>query len=238
MQRPASNGRLTEKVERRGCGDTGLIRQMTMKKILIQSLLVALSLVASKSSLAADVIVAAPKATEVTVNVVDERKLSPLSAKVIRLVQAGVDEKVVLAYVQNNAPKTSPSAEELLYLHELNVPSAVLASLLAPSKKEEMTAAIPVATEKVEVTSNYASVPGVQQSPPQVNGSTVISTPVVVTQPAPPTVVYTQPAPVYVEAPPVYYETRPTISFGFGFGHFGHGYHHGYRGHYGHGRHH
>jgi hypothetical protein len=217
-----------------------------MKMTLFKGLPVAMLLLAGGASFAADEAAAAPKASEAAVKTVDETKLSPVSAKVVRLVQAGIDEKVIVAYVKNNAPKTPPSAEELLYLHELKVPAPVLASLVATEKKQSATevATVPVASEKVEVSSNYLPIPGAPPPQSQVNGSAVISTPVaapapvVVQQPAPPTVVYTQPAPVIVQPPPVYYDSSPRITFGFGFGHFGHFGHHHHGGHWGHRRHH
>ena len=194
------------------------------------------------------------KAAVVSAKKVDESRLSTASLKVAQLFQAGMDEKVIVAYVKNNPGAKAPSAEELVYLHELGVPSAALTALLTETKKASVAAAVPVAapSEKVEVTSNYTPIPGAP--PRQADGSTVVSTPVaapapvIVQQPAP-QVVY-QPAPVIVHTPPpVYYDPGPRITFGFGFGHFGHfGHHHRHHsifrhhhsGHWGHhrGRHH
>ena len=226
------NGRLTEKAHRRGCGDLLAGRKKIMKKIFTKILPLAIGLAGAASNFAAD---AASTAREV-----DESKLSPASVKVVRLLQAGLDEKVIVAYAKNNpTPKKAVSAEELVYLHELGVSSPVLMAMLTPAKKA-LTALAPVpvmiAPEKAEVTSNYAPLQGARQ-PAEVNGSAVISTPV--SAPAPVIVqqlalIYTQPAPVIVETPaPVYYESRPTFSFGFGLGHFGHhgGGHHGGGGH-------
>jgi hypothetical protein len=218
-----------------------------MKTTLIKIVPLALALAAGISTFGADE--STPVGTKKTTLAakIDETKLSPASLKAARLLQSGMDEKVVVAYVKNNPAAAAPSAEELVYLHQLGVPSPVLTALLTETRQVATTeiaaAAVPVAapTEKVEVTSNYTPIPGAPQpAQPQVNGSTVISSPappVVVQQQ--PTVVYTQPAPVVVAPPPVVYETRPTITFGFGFGHYGHyghyrHYHHG--GHYG--RHH
>ena len=179
------------------------------------------------------------KAAVVSAKKIDESRLSAGSLKVARLLQAGMDEKVIVAYVKNNPASKAPTAEELVYLHELGVTSPVLTALLTETKKATVTApvaevavAVPMAaaSEKVEVTSNYTPIPGAP--PRQVEGSAVVSTPVaapapvIVQQPAP-QVVY-QPAPVIVHAPPpVYYDPAPRITFGFGFGHFGHfGHHH------------
>ena len=216
-----------------------------MKSTLIKTLPVALALAGAVSTFAADASVSVEtKRPMPATNTIDETKLSPASLKVARMLQSGMDEKVVVAYVKNNPAPAAPTAEELVYLHQLGVPSPVLTALLTETTKAPITEiaaapagpAVPVAApaEKVEVTSNYTPLPGAPQPvQTQVNGSAVISNPVPVQAPAPvvvqqqPTVVYTQPAPVVVEAPPaVIYEPRPVITFGFGFGHYGH-YHHG-----------
>ena len=206
-----------------------------MKKTLIKILSLAITLAGAASNFAADEATKTAGAT--ATRQVDESKLSPASVKVVRLLQAGMDDKVIVAYVKNNPTPKAVTAEELVYLHELGVTSPVLTAMLTPAKKAETAqASAPVRTapETVEVTSNYTPIPGALQ-PAQLNGSAVISTPVsapapvIVQQPAQPTVVYTQPAPVIVEsAPPIYYDNRPTFSFGFGLGHFGH---HGHGGH-------
>jgi hypothetical protein len=206
-----------------------------MKKTLIKALPVALALAGALSTFAAD----QPSPVEIkkatATGAIDESKLSPASLKVARLLQSGMDEKVVVAYVKNNPAPAAPTAEELVYLHQLGVPSGVLSAMLTETRKaptmETVVASVPVAgpTEKVEVTSNYTPLPGAPQpAQPQVNGSAIISSPApVVVQQQQPTVVYTQPAPVVVAPPPVVYDTRPVITFGFGFGHYGHyGHHH------------
>lgn len=221
-----------------------------MKSTLIKTLALALALAGTLSTFAADeTITAQTRKATVAMKSIDESKLSPASLKAVRLLQSGMDEKVVVAYVKNNPAAAAPTAEELVYLHELGVPSPVLTVLLTETRKsapiENVAAAsVPVAApaEKVEVTSNYTPLPGAPQpAQAQVNGSAVISNPVQTPNPVivqqQPTVVYTQPAPVIVAPPPVVYEPRPTITFGFGFGHYGHfGHHHHHRGHFG--RHH
>jgi hypothetical protein len=211
-----------------------------MKSTLIKTLPLALALAGAISTFAADesASVQTKIATSAT-RTIDESKLSPASLKVARLLQSGMDEKVVVAYVKNSPAGAAPTAEELVYLHQLGVPSPVLTALLTETQKaattEVVAAATPVAAppERVEVTSNYTPIPGAPQPvQAQVVGSAVISSPapppIVVQQQ--PTVVYAQPAPVIVETPPVIYDIRPTITFGFGFGHYGYG-------HYGHYRH-
>ena len=194
---------------------------------------------------------------------IDTRRLSPELVSLGKLVQSGVNEKVVLTFIQNSAPKRNPTAEELVYLHELGLSSEAMVALLnavpnaslgdpAPAVAPAQIVPPPLAQRADQSGGPVVSNPTVPaQAPVQsapVSGNTVISSPA-------PTVVYAQPAPatVYVEQPPVvtYVEpVRPRITFGFSFGHlFGHhhgghfGHHWGHRGHFGHhrghhGRHH
>src|SRR3954462_14738740 len=209
-----------------------------MKSTLIKTLPLALVFAGAVSTCAADQ--PSPvqiKKTTSTIMTIDESKLSPASLKAARLLQSGMDEKVIVAYVKNNPAPGAPTAEELVYLHQIGVPSAVLSALLTETRKapapEALVASVPVAAPaaKVEVTSNYTPLPGAPQPvQTQANGSAVISSPApVVVQQQQPTVIYTQPTPVVVAPPPVVYDTRPVITFGFGFGHYGH-YHHGHYG--------
>lgn len=175
---------------------------------------------------------------------VDASRLSPDLVSLGKLVQSGVGDKVVLTYIQNAPPKRNPTAEELVYLHELGLSSDGMVALLnavpkvSLTQNEEVSAparqliqAQPAQEFAPNAPLTATQVPAQSASVP---GNTVIS--------PPPTVVYTQPAPtmVYVERPPVvtYVEPTPRFSFGLNFGHlFGH--HHG--GHFGshyYGRHH
>lgn len=216
----------------------------TVKKLIITSLLLTASLGTGQIFAADEATPTVVKTPAASAQKIDESKLSLLSAKVVRLVQAGIDEKVIVAYAKQNAQSKPLAADELLYLHELGVSAPVLTAILGePKKIETPRTAPPVAgsAENVEVSANYVPQPAPQA---QISGSAVISTPpaqapVIVTQPAPPTVVYAQPAPVIVETlPPEYYYTRPSISFGFGFGHFGHhGHGHGHHSIFRHGHH-
>ena len=179
---------------------------------------------------------------------IDTSRLSPDLVSLGKLVQSGVDEKVVVTFIQNSPPKKKPTAEELVYLHELGLSSEAMMALMNAAPKVSITETRPsigASSERIvePLLAQRAYQPGgtVQSAPGPVVKRTVQSAPVsgnaVISSPAP-TVVYTQPAPatVYVEQPPVvtYVEpVRPRVSFSFGFGHlFGH--HHG--GHFGHHR--
>jgi len=147
-------------------------------------------------------------------------KVTPGVAQVLKLVQSGVADDVVVSYVENSTlPK--PTADDVIQLHGAGVSDRVLLALL--SKK-------PAAT----VPANNASEPakGVESPAPAPPQTTVYvqRSPEVYVQPAP-AVTY---APTYYSYPysynygsygyPYYgYYRWPSVSLAFGFGHgFGH----------------
>ncbi|HMJ66253.1 MAG TPA: hypothetical protein VK615_12985, partial [Candidatus Binatia bacterium] len=160
-------------------------------------------------------------------------KVTPGLAQVVKLVQSGVADDVVLSYVENSElPK--PTADDVIQLHGAGVSDRVLLALL--SKK-------PVAT----IPTNNGSEPAKSiESPAPVPPQTTVY---VQRSPA----VYVQPAPAVTYAPSYYsypysynygsygypyygYYRWPSVSLSFGFGHgFGHhSYDHHFGGHGGH----
>jgi uncharacterized protein DUF6600 len=59
-----------------------------------------------------------------------EVKTSPALAEVIRLVQAGVSEEVILAYVSNSTNVFQLSSAEILYLNDLGVSSNIITAMM------------------------------------------------------------------------------------------------------------
>ena len=171
---------------------------------------------------------------------IDTSRLAPDLISLAKMIQSGVGEKVVLTYIQLSPPKRSPSADELVYLHELGLSSEGMVALMNAAPKGPLAPIAPTlaATPTVQATQ---SVP-VQETVPAPQPATVTTPPVassgnaVISSP-PPTVVYTQPAPptVYVQPPVVrYVEPYPRFSFGISLGHvFGHHHHGGHWGHHG-----
>lgn len=145
----------------------------------------------------------------------DLSRLSPDLLDVAKLVQSGVDEAVVFAFIQKNPPQRSPSADELIYLQGLGLSSKAMVALMN-------------AVEKPTVAITAQAVPAPAQSVPV---QTTVTAPALVVAPANPPV-------VYVERPYVDY-SYPAWSFGWNLGHhiFGHhGGHHSF-GHHGGGHH-
>ena len=158
-------------------------------------------------------------------------KLPAGLAEVVRLVGSGVENEVILSYIQNSSvPK--PTASDLIELHRAKVPSSVIVALL--SKKEKSFAE----PAPAQVASAPAPAPAPAQAPQQVISRPPAQT-VYVERP-----VYVQRYPAVVYAEPYYYPRRfDWAGFGIGlglghfFGHFGHhghyGHHGGHHGHYG-----
>src|SRR5262245_21512197 len=57
-------------------------------------------------------------------------KTSPALAEVIRLVQAGVSEEVILAYVSNSTNVFQLSSAEILYLNDLGVSPNIITAIM------------------------------------------------------------------------------------------------------------
>ena len=161
--------------------------------------------------------------------------VSPDLVKIVKLVESGVSEEVVLAYVRNS-PVPKPNADEIVYLHRAGVSTPVLTALLSKNgtshaaPASEPVNSAPAKPVYVQSQSAPASVAYVEQP-----SSYVASQPAVVYAPSYPPPYYTYTYPYYSYYPSYY--PWPAISLGFGFGYY-HGYgHHGGHYYYGHGYH-
>ena len=148
---------------------------------------------------------------------VDSSRLSPELLEIAKLAQSGVDEAVLLAFVERNPLQRSPTADELVYLKNVGLSGKAMVALMNSARQ-------PVASVSAQtVISAPVSAPA---------QTTVVSPPVVYAPATPPA--------VYVDRPYVNYVPYPTFSFGWDLGHhdFGHhsfGHHGG--GHHGGGHH-
>jgi len=61
-------------------------------------------------------------------------QLSPVLSEVVKLVQSGVDESVLFAYVTNTTGYFSLGAEEIVYLNDLGVASEVITTMMEHDK--------------------------------------------------------------------------------------------------------
>src|SRR5262245_25052327 len=126
-------------------------------------------------------------------------KVSPALAQVIKLVQAGVNEDVILAYITNSPSPFTLTAEEILYMNDLGTPPQVLTTLVrsesssskvapvAVSQRTE-TPAPPPATPAPAATGAVAAAPSeaATNAPAPVTTITYITSPAT----APPSVEY------------------------------------------------
>jgi len=146
----------------------------------------------------------------------------PRVSEVVKMSDAGVDEKTILSYVENS-PGFRLNADDVIYLHEKGISATIITALLQHPPKVQVAQAA--------VTPNQN--PPAQEAPPattyaQPAQPVYVAPQVVYTQPS---YVYSYPSYSYVGVP--YYYSRPYFSFGFHGGclpihRFG-GYHHFYR---------
>ncbi|MBU6400455.1 MAG: hypothetical protein KGS61_09070, partial [Verrucomicrobia bacterium] len=70
-------------------------------------------------------------------------------AEVVKLAQAGVEPDVLLAYVQNSPVAYNPTAEDLVYLHDVGIGPAVITAMIDHGKQVRDQAAQAMATASV-----------------------------------------------------------------------------------------
>jgi len=142
--------------------------------------------------------------------------------EVVKMYQGGVETDVVLNYIENSSVPYHLSAEEVVHLHDIGVPSQIITTLIRHGAKvqQQANAASALiqqkATEEAKAASAYVNPypPAVYAQPP----------PVV-------TYNYTYPQYVYAGYPsyysyPGYYYTSP-FYFSFGYPGYRHFYYHG-----------
>jgi len=88
-----------------------------------------------------EIVVAKPETNSVQqLAAPDDLKLTPALADVIKLVQAGVGEEVLMTYITNSADVFNMGPDEILYLHDLGVPPTVITTLIQKDSTPEATA--------------------------------------------------------------------------------------------------
>jgi len=199
-------------------------RSISVRAVLA-AMVLTISLPVSEVFAADEVKAAAAKSATI-----DSSRLSPELTNLAKLVQSGVDEKVVLAYVQNSPAQQNPTADELIYLHELGLSSQTMVALLVSAKKP--ATASQSAREQIQPAPAPVVAPArvASSMPAPASTQSVSSSPTVIYTPPQPATVYVEPAPLVTYVPSWPY---PVFSFGLdfghlGFGHFGGGHHGGH----------
>jgi hypothetical protein len=149
--------------------------------------------------------------------------------EVEKMLQAGTDQVVVRAYIQNWSGRYSVSADQILHLHDIGASSDVLTALIQRSAQLQAQAAAFAQTPNV---------PPPSSPPPQMAPYPDVTTPAPATEVYP----YVSPYPAYTYSylyPSYSYPLWPSFSFYYGWPRYGYGYHYGYwGGRYGHGYYH
>jgi len=142
-------------------------------------------------------------------------RASPALAEIIKLIQSGVDESVVLAFIDNTTTPFDPSADDILYLNDLGVSSKVITALLRQSKilRKQMSEADDGAPPVVIApTPADAGVPGSSpEAATLVAPAELAAVPVTEAQEA--STLAAAPAPIVVNPAPVYVLPQPATVF-------------------------
>lgn len=94
---------------------------------------------------------------------VESVPLSPGLTEVVKLAQAGVGEEVILAYIDQYAGLFNAGADQIVYLNDLGISSAVIAAMLKRDGSGVAATAPPGSLVQTQVVSN---VPANQPAPP------------------------------------------------------------------------
>ena len=189
-----------------------------------------------KEAPVAPAIPAAPVAVLSAPTVPDKLNISPALGEVVKLIQAGVSEEVLLAYVTNSTEIYELGSDEIVYFHDLGVSSSVITALIqrnvSPETQARKQAAVAVqplppgvglntpATNvyppKAAPTPPSADIPGSPSDTAGVNSGqvVVVQQPVVVEQPVSYSYFYTSLSPYgsWVDVPGYGSCWRPTVA--------------------------
>jgi hypothetical protein len=143
-------------------------------------------------------------------------KPSPALAEVIRLLQGGVSEEIIVAFIMNSAEPFNIGADEILFLHDLGAPPPLITVLIQKDSSPEMMArkqsakAVkplpPGVALTVPATNVFASTPPSNSPPTTSPPEPVAVNPPAGLQPVTPVATYTPPAPEVIQEPSYFYD--------------------------------
>ncbi len=88
-------------------------------------------------------------------------------AEIVKIVNSGVDEKVMLALVTNSTSMVNLNADEIVYLNDIGVPAAVVTAIIEQDHKLKSAAPAPAAPPVPETVSpKLVALPLPQPAPP------------------------------------------------------------------------
>ena len=91
---------------------------------------------------------------------------SPGLAEVVKLAQAGVGEEVILAYIEKYSGKFQVGSEQILYLNDLGISTAVMTAMLKHDGADTSLATAPTTTEPPPGVTTPTGAPGAQGGNP------------------------------------------------------------------------
>ena len=133
----------------------------------------------------------------------DQLKLTPALADVIKLVQAGVGDEVLMTYITNSSDIFNMGPNEILYLHDLGVPAAIITTLIQRDSTPEAMA------RKQAAGAVQPLPPGVALTAPAAN----VYPPRAVSLPASNAPATAETAAVSTNAPPAQGEATPAVVY-------------------------
>lgn len=146
-------------------------------------------------------------------------RLTPAAQEVVRLVQAGVSEEVLMAYIDNAPQSFDLTANEIVYLNDLGVENTVITAMLRHRNDfaDRANGVAPAAAATAVATNLVELPPGQQPPPPAAPPATALAQtpapiqgePTLVPAPAPQNV-------IVAPAPEVQYVAPPqTVSYNY-----------------------
>ncbi len=123
----------------------------------------------------------------------DVRTNGPMG-EIIKLANAGVGEGVMEAYITNSTSVFALNADEIVYLRDIGVPSAVITLILQHDEQVKATVANNAASESSSAPEQYAPAPETEAPPPETaqapappdNSRATLESPATAQPPSPP----------------------------------------------------
>lgn len=118
-----------------------------------------------------------PSVTPAPISAPPLGRFSPGIEEIIKLVESGIDESVLLVYVENLSLRIKPTPEEIVYLRDIGTPESVIEALIRQSASPDapMVVSAPEQPAPSQTVENRASV--VITAAPQVTHQTVVQAP-------------------------------------------------------------
>ena len=96
--------------------------------------------------------------------------LPPLPAKALQMSQAGVDDKIIVSYIDSSGSSYALSPQQIIYLHDLGISSAVLEALVK-HEGPSLSATSSQASGELAPTQDMSSTASTSQPAPPMSGT-------------------------------------------------------------------